>query len=425
MAFLNLAGGVDVGPGNGEGTRFLTSAHDFDGRPANLISLFSEMSQSRADVVKLAWRARSVRDNVEAFELLRDAVKPSVAICMGQAGLPSRVLAKKFNAYLSFAAPPALNGGPPTAEGQVPVEVMKRRYRWDAIGRATRVYGVVAHPVEHSRSPHVHNAAFDAVGHDGVYLPLPVEPGYESFKAFMETWLRFEPLDLAGLSITLPHKENALRYARETGSRVDDLADRVGSVNTFIVERDDEGEPTLRATNTDLDAILHAAAEALGLKPNDLRGRSVGVLGAGGTGRTAVAAFVDAGCDVTVYNRTRARADELAGAFVPATSAAWGDVANGTHDIWINTTSVGMARGDNEHASPFGETTPASVGPGTLVFDTIYAPPRTRFLEQARDAGAATVNGKPMFLRQAAAQFEQWTNQPAPLDAMADAFEGK
>jgi 3-dehydroquinate dehydratase/shikimate dehydrogenase len=75
---------------------------------------------------------------------------------------------------------------------------MKRLYRWDAINPRTKVYGVVASPVAHSMSPAVHNAAFDETGHDGVYLPLLVNPGYESFKAFMESFVEFPGLDLSG-----------------------------------------------------------------------------------------------------------------------------------------------------------------------------------------------------------------------------------
>ena len=71
---------------------------------------------------------------------------------------------------------------------------MKRLYRWDAIGPKTKVYGVVADPVKHSMSPAIHNAGFQAVGHDGIYLPLLVNAEYESFKAFMESFLAFEPL---------------------------------------------------------------------------------------------------------------------------------------------------------------------------------------------------------------------------------------
>src|SRR5437867_6115555 len=161
------------------GRRVITSSHDFKGRPDRLTNVFAEMSASDAEVVKVAWMARSIRDNLEAFELLQHRQKPTIALCMGEAGLISRVLAKKFGGFLTFAS---LRDESATAPGQVTIHDMKRLYRWDAIGPSTKVYGVVASPVAHSMSPAVHNAAFDRTGHDGVYLPPLVHPGYESFK---------------------------------------------------------------------------------------------------------------------------------------------------------------------------------------------------------------------------------------------------
>ena len=374
MGLLDLAGGA------GGGARFITSAHDFDGRPRDLLNLFAEMSQGRGDVVKLAWRARSVRDNVEAFELLREAAKPTVALCMGEAGLPSRVLAKKFGAYLSFAA---LSDRAATADGQVPVALMKSLYRWDRIGRGTRVYGVVASPVAHSRSPHVHNAAFDAADFDGVYLPLLVNAGYESFKAFMETWLRFPPLDVAGLSVTLPHKENALRYVREVGGEVDDLAERVGSVNTITIDRDaGDGSPRLRATNTDFDAMLDTACEFADCDRDGLRGKRVGILGAGGTGRTAAAAFNGA------VRRDRLQPHPPAGRRprprVRRQFRGLGRVRGGRHDIWVNTTSLGMS--PDVDGSPFADGLPHLDG-ATLVFARSTTRPRRDYSRVAAGGG--------------------------------------
>src|SRR6185312_15693717 len=159
-------------------------------------------------------------------------------------------LAKKFGAFLTFAS---LRKMEVTAPGQVSIDEMKRLYRWDALRATTKVYGVVGSPVGHSMSPAIHNAAFDQTGWDGIYLPLLVNEGYESFKAFMESFLAFEPLDLTGLSITIPHKENALRYLQEKGATIDPLAERIGAVNTIAITRSNK-EPQLFGTNTDYGA---------------------------------------------------------------------------------------------------------------------------------------------------------------------------
>lgn len=339
---------------------------------------------------------------------------------MGEAGLISRVLAKKFGAFLSFAS---LSSDSGTASGQIAVHDMKRLYRWDAIGPDTKVYGVVAHPVAHSMSPAIHNAAFDATHYNGVYLPLLVQGSYESFKAFMETFLAFERLDLSGLSITIPHKENALRYLKEKGHRVEPLAESIGAINTISINREN-GTPVLYGFNTDYAAILDSITAALDIRREDLAGRRVAVIGAGGTGRTAVAALAAYGATVVVYNRTRERADALADEFNGRTgkvvAASIDKLSQSCCEIYFNTTSLGMH--PNVDATPFGDDHPQFT-PDTLVFDAIYNPMKTRLLDIAEQQGAKTIGGVEMFVRQAVSQFEAWTRHPAPINTMRRIIE--
>jgi 3-dehydroquinate dehydratase/shikimate dehydrogenase len=285
------------------------SSHHFRKRPDRLMNLVTELEKSVADIDKIVWKARTVRDNIEGFELLQSRAKPTIALCMGEAGLISRVLAKKFGAFLTFASLRADTG---TADGQIPVDDMKRLYRWDALGAQTRVYGVVGSPVGHSMSPAVHNAAFDETGFDGVYVPLLVNEGYESFKAFMETFVPAAGLDLSGLSVTISHKENALRYLQEKGAEIEPLATSIGAVNTIVIERS-TGDVKLRGFSSDYAAILDSITAKLGIEREALAEYRVAVIGAGGTGRTAVAALAHYGATVVIYNRTLDRAQALAG----------------------------------------------------------------------------------------------------------------
>jgi 3-dehydroquinate dehydratase/shikimate dehydrogenase len=398
----------------------IVSAHDFKGRPARLTNILAEMEQSDGDVNKIVWTARSIRDNLEAFEILLQPTKPTIALCMGEAGLISRVLAKKFGAFLSFAG---IRRQEVTAPGQASLEEMKNLYRWDAINPKTKVYGVVGSPVGHSMSPAIHNAAFDKTGYDAVYLPLLVNEGYESFKAFMESFLAFEPLDLSGLSITIPHKENALRYLKEKGAEVDELAVRIGAVNTVVIDRS-SGAVRLRGLNTDYSAILDSITSKLNIPRERLADYRVAVIGAGGTGRTAVAALAHYGATVVVYNRTIARAESLAAEFNTkrgkVVAAPIEKLCDSCCQIYINTTSVGMH--PNVDQSPFGDQLP-KLSPDVLVFDSVYNPPNTKLLQQAQAAGAKTIGGIEMFVRQAAAQFEAWTGIPAPAQVMRSVVE--
>lgn len=401
----------------------IISSHDFKGRPDRLTNTFAELSASSADVAKVVWTARTVRDNIEAFDLLSQRQKPTIAICMGESGLISRVLARKFGSFLSFAA---LDHGGGTAAGQIPVSDMKRLYRWDKLNASTKVYGVVGSPVAHSMSPAIHNAAFDHTDFDGVYLPLLVNPSYESFKAFMESFLAFEPLHLSGLSITIPHKENALQYLREKGADIEPLAERIGAVNTIIIERSSGSSPMLRGRNTDYAAILDSITSKLGIQREQLRGLRVAVIGAGGTGRTAVAALAHHGATVVVYNRTQERAETLADEFNgnsgKVVAAPIEKLCDSCCRIFINATSVGMH--PNVDQSPI-DGQELELSDQSLVFDTVYNPPVTKFLRYARSKGAMTVGGIEMFVRQAAAQFEHWTGRQAPVTTMRSVVEGR
>src|SRR5437763_215747 len=339
---------------------------------------------------------------------------------MGDANLISRVLAKKFGGHLTYAA---LETGGGTAPGQISISDMKKLYRWDALSPSTKVYGVVGSPIVHSMSPAIHNAAFDAVGYDGIYLPMLVEPGWESFKAFMETFVPFEGLDLAGLSVTIPHKENALRYLKEKGAEVEELAEAIGAVNTIVIDRSG-GEPKLRGFNTDYAAILDAITSKMGITREELENYRVAVIGAGGTGRTAVAALAPYGATVVVYNRTEERARALAkefdGRVGKVVSARLEKLCDSCCHIFINTTSVGMWPKVDE--SPIGDR-PPKFESETVVFDTIYNPMKTKLLRQAENAGAQTIPGIEMFVRQAAGQFQAWTGKEAPVKVMRAVIE--
>jgi 3-dehydroquinate dehydratase/shikimate dehydrogenase len=397
------------------GRNVIASFHDFQGRPDRLYNVIAEMNAAPIHVNKIVWTARTIRDNLEAFEILQQRQRPTIALCMGEAGLISRVLAKKFGAFLTFAS---LEPGGGTAPGQISIHDMKRLYRWDAINQKTKVYGVVASPVAHSMSPAIHNAAFDETNHDGVYLPMLVNPGYESFKAFMESFVSFQGLDLSGLSVTIPHKENALRYLKEKGAQVEPLAERIGAVNTIVIGQ------ALKGRNTDYAAILDSITDKLDMTRDDLANYRVAVIGAGGTGRTAVAALAHFGATIVVYNRTKDRADALAAEFNGKTgkvvAAPLEKLCDSCCQIYINTSSVGMH--PNVDVSPLGDN-PPKLSPDTVVFDTVYNPPRTKLLQQAETAGAKTIGGIEMFVRQAAAQFEAWTGLKAPADVMRRVVE--
>jgi 3-dehydroquinate dehydratase/shikimate dehydrogenase len=379
-------------------TRRIVSHHNFQQTPADLEALHREAAAAGADVVKITVTARDITDTLPVFALLkRHAARiPTIALSMGEEGLPTRVLASKFGGFLTYAS---LEAGKGSAPGQVPWRDMEQMYRFHRIGPTTPVYGVVANPVAHSMSPAIQNAAFAELGMDAVYLPFKVaEP-----KAFLDG---YQPLDLRGLSVTIPHKEAMLALMDET----DELSQRVGAVNTVDIRGGRR-----YGSNTDVAAALAAltgAAERAGLLP--LTRRTVLMVGAGGAGRALAYGLAGQAGRLFIANRTASRAERLA-ADVGADTCGLDEIGTLRPDVLINTTSVGMY--------PNVDDTPAPVGAlrkGMVVFDAVYNPIETRLLREAREAGCVTASGFDWFVSQAAAQFEIWTGRPAPRDIMAD-----
>ncbi|MGB0768934.1 MAG: shikimate dehydrogenase, partial [Phycisphaeraceae bacterium] len=284
----------------------------------------------------------------------------------------------------------------------------------------TQVFGVIGDPVGHSMSPHIHNAGFDAVDYNAVYLPLRIPPEYEHFKATVASFLDHAPLDFRGASVTIPHKQNLLRFVEEMDGEIEPLAAQIGAANTLTVR----GDGSLYASNTDYAAALDSVCDAMQIKREQLAAKRVAVLGAGGAARAVVAGYTHFGASVTVYNRTPEKAQALADAF-DADAASLDDVRHADFDILINCTPIGMH--PNEDATPCDFTqhaSPKTQGP-PLVFDTIYNPVETNLLREARGAGCVTVSGVAMFVRQAAAQFTQWTGAPAPIDVFETAVRDR
>lgn len=393
--------------------QLILSSHDFAGLPGDLGERVRALCATPAAVVKVAYTAQSLEEAFAALDVLHEGAggKGLAALAMGEAGSITRLLAKKLGAFLTFAS---LERGAESAPGQGTLAEMRGVYRWEAVGPQTRVLGVIGRPVGHSLSPALHNAAFAATGYDGIYLPLDVGAGYEHFRAAVEG-LRGRPwLHVRGLSVTLPHKENALRWLEEAGGTVEAPARRIGAVNTIVFESDGG----VRGYNTDYAGALEALGEKLPGGRAGLGGMSAAVIGAGGVARAIVAGLVDAGAVVTVFNRTAERARQLAGEF-GCRALPLEELGRQEARLLVNATSVGM-----HPKAEAAAVDSCCLRPGMMVFDTVYNPARTRLLREAEEAGATVVDGVSMFVNQAAGQFERFTGRAAPKDLMRRVVEG-
>lgn len=395
-------------------TRLILSMHDFEGRPKDLMRRLSEAwAEPAASVVKFAFRARSIRDNLEIFEILREAPKPTIGLGMGEFGLMSRVLAPKFGGFLTFAS---LRDEAATAPGQPTIADLLGLYRFRSIRKNrnvlpnTMLYGVIGWPVAQSMSPLIHNAGFEAIDWDGVYLPLPVPDSDEAMKATMEEMCAREWLDFAGASVTMPHKARISGHAKA----IQGGAFTTGIANTWIAHDNRTGGSFV--TNTDVPAVIALCEHILG----PLGSRSLAIIGGGSLGLSIARWFTDSEALVSLYSRNPERMQ--AGASMPFGSPRsvaiyhTDKLTSSVADVYINCTPVGMAGGpDPEGLSIPVHELAGKLSPDTVFFDTVYNPIETPMLRAARSYGFRTIDGVEMFVRQAAAQFELWTGKGAPV----------
>lgn len=272
----------------------------------------------------------------------------------------------------------------------------------------TRVLGVFGHPVAHSLSPIIQNAAIEALGIDYIYVPFHVLP-----KDLEKAVQGIRALNIAGVNVTIPHKENIIAYLDEMSER----SMRIHSVNT-VINRDGR----LFGDTTDGAGFLQSAQAEWGR----LDGKRVLLLGAGGSAKAVSFALAEIGCKIVIANRTVERARELA----EGLNAVFGrDVARASGmqnkvladevkcaDLLVNTTSVGMSPDIDSTPIP-GELLHSNL----LVYDLVYNPSTTVLVRQARERGARALNGLGMLVHQGALSLEIWTGRHAPVNVMEEA----
>lgn len=380
-------------------TKRIVSHHNFEETPDDLEDIYVRLRELDPDIIKIATMANSPSDVVRMLQLVADAQVPTIGFCMGELGIPSRVLCGKYGApftYASFSREREL------APGQVAFDEMKDVYRFDEIDADTQVYGVLGDPIGHSLSPLIHNAAFKHEGLNYVYLPFRVPAD-----ALTATLKDFDWLEVRGYSVTIPHKEQIVSIAEHCSGP----AMEISAANTLYRDR----REIWQATNTDYEAAL--AALRLGMESDatgdeTLAGKKVLMLGAGGVARAIGLGAVRSGALLTIANRTHKRALELAGA-LGCQQIKWENRGTVFADVLINCTPLGMH--PNVDETPY-ET--HWLRENMLVFDTVYNPENTLLLKNARERNCRTVSGVEMFVRQAAAQFECFTRRAAPLEEM-------
>jgi len=370
----------------------IVSYHDFEKTPEKLESIAQKMAALDPAAIKIACLARGAADLARLVELQKNLPRPGAVVAMGEAGEALRVMYARYGGMMTYASI-----GEATAPGQLPVGELVQAYRVKSVDDGTKVYAVVGDPVAHSRGPRVFNRVFHELGINARYVRVRLDDG----ALFRDV---AAALELSGASVTVPHKEAVAARLDEA----DEAAKAIGAVNTVTVL-----EGRFIGTNTDAPAAAEAIREAAKRKwSHGVYGMRALVLGAGGAARAIAWALRAEGARVIVANRTfdraKALAEELRGEYV-----AWDRLIEARAQVVVNATSVGL--GTDE--SPF----PRELWKKDAVaLDCVYVPRATRFLREAREAGAETADGVEMYLRQANLQLQQWIGRGMPTELLKE-----
>ncbi len=369
------------------GRRVVLSMHDFDRTPSDLAASARAMRATGAEVVKLAVKTKRLSDCVPLLEIGADAGRSGglVVVGMGECGLATRVLARRFGSKWTYA-------GLDRDVGQLTPAALVDEFHFRSLTEATDVYGLVGAPVAHSVSPAMHNTAFRAARFDAVYLPLRAADA-DDFVTFARA------MGMKGASVTIPFKGVLFDRVDE----VDAVARRIGAINTI---RSVDGRWI--GGNTDASGFLQPLRDRV-----PLSGTRVAVLGAGGAARAVAIALGSTGARLTVHARSRRQAEGVA-MIVAGQVGAW-PPEPGTWDLLINCTPIGMY--------PRGDDTPVAADrlTGRYVYDLVYNPSITRLLREAARAGCQTIGGLEMLVAQAQEQFEWWVGLRPPAGVMREA----
>lgn len=370
--YLDVEEGIELG--GSTDVKLIRSQHHFEGFASN----FEELLQASGDFFKIAVHCAS---GIEALLIAKKMGPDVAAIGMGEDGLLTRILTPVLGGPFTFAT---LSETERSAPGQPLVSTLKELYRFNDLSPSTALLGVIGDPVKWSRSPRVHNAVFRKAGIDAVYMPIRVPEGRigDFFQAI-------EGLPFLGLSVTMPHKQAVLPFAAELAPD----AQASLAVNTLVWQKG-----KCLGANTDGKGALDTIERRL-----KVRGKRLTILGSGGTACAILYEAIGRGAEVTVLNRTVAKAAQLGKRF-HCRYGALEDLPRVRTDVLVQATSIGMGDGPvNEPAFDL-----RAFRQGTITLDCVSAPPKTSFLQQVEALGGEIISGIEMFSAQAARQLALW-----------------
>lgn len=263
----------------------------------------------------------------------------------------------------------------------------------------TKICMVIGNPVEHSLSPKLHNAGYEALHIDGQYVYVACRVEIKNIENFV---IGIRAMNIRGISCTIPHKVAVMPYL----DLIDDVAKKIGAVNTIV---NDNGK--LIGYNTDWLGVLNPLEKLI-----DLENKTIALIGAGGAARAAAYTATTKKAKLMIFNRTLKKAKELTNEFT-GEAFSLDEIANiQSADVIINTTPIGLENKNQTLVSK------KHITDKQFIFDAVYGTQETQLIKDAKEKNAKTISGIEMLLYQGFAQFKLFTGHDAPIQAIRKAI---
>ncbi|MDR3304014.1 MAG: type I 3-dehydroquinate dehydratase [Treponema sp.] len=382
------------------GTRVIRSRHNINGIEADMAGILRRLRRVGDELVKLAVMPHSSEDLLAVFRAAQETPDiDKTLICMGPFGAPSRILTEHFGSQISYTSASGERDLPIAASGQLDPKELAELYHFRSISRQTKVFGITGFPLKTTLSPAFFNTAFGLENIDAVYVPFSTD----SVGPFLE--LAAE-IGVAGVSVTIPHKESVLPFLTSASEAVQGIA----ACNTLVYT-----PQGWAGFNVDAAGFSTALLDFINKK--NFKGQRVTIVGAGGASRAVAAEVFRLGGKALVLNRSEVKARDLAEQYHFAWAALDSkgiDTMKKYADIIIQTTSVGME--GYEQSDPIAMYKFSGF---EVVMDLIYKPERTMLLRRATAAGCRVLNGYDMLIQQAQLQYRHFMGVDFPRHLMS------
>lgn len=408
-----------------QNTKLILSYHNLTTTPPlfTLREIASRLFHRDPDVVKIVPYAKSILDNFTVFSLLQNLSKSYqknkkhlVSFCTGECGAVSRVLCKKYGSYFTYGSLTQKNILEKNSQkkskktlfsltpGLISLKELEETYNLSMINSSTKVLGVIGSHAEYSCSKYIYNQHFRENNMNYIFLPLKVNE--EELSQFIA---HFKDFQWSGASVTMPHKEDIIKYL----DYIDLPAKTIGAVNTFVNKQN-----SLKGYNTDWNGAYAALQEV-----TSLDSKNILVIGAGGAAKAIIYGLQQSPVKITITNRTYAKAASLTKKY-NIISAPLKNMCQLLlqHDILINTTSVGMYPHSNESLINKNDFHTVQHLQDKIVMDIVYTPRITTLLKTAQRAGCTIIPGERMLIHQAVEQCKLLTGTSLSLQQATNYF---